>query len=182
MQAFRGAYLWPELKQLLNTWNPIVDRVVDSDELPPEASIGACAAAAATFDASPLGIRFRVPSAGFMLVWATAPTSPAHLIGRRGEFGTLFGGGGPAAAAAAEPARSAAGVPAARSDGALLAAAGGRPRTVTRVVQSCAAMERLGSSNGRGKGTRRRRTDSCPTVHTIIRGGSSGMASSGLCG
>lgn len=174
VQAFREAYLWPELKQMLNAWGPIVDSVVDSEALLPEASIGACAAASSTFDASPLGIRFRVPSAGFMLIWATAPTSPAHLIGRRNEFGALFGSGG---GGAPEGARSSGGVRAVQSHGVLATGGGGGGgggggvRTIRRVVQSCTAVSQL-AAGGSGKGGRRRRKDASPTVHTIIRAGS----------
>lgn len=78
MQAFREAYLFTELKELLQQWSPMLDSVLDPDSLPAEAALDAQAAAAAAFDISPLGLRFRVPSAGFLLIWMTAPESPAR--------------------------------------------------------------------------------------------------------
>lgn len=84
VQSFREVYLFKELKELLHTWTGMLDAAVDSDTLPNDAALDASAAAAATFDPSPLGLRFRVPSAGFLLVWSTSPNSPAHNLAHRG--------------------------------------------------------------------------------------------------
>lgn len=78
-QAFREAYLFSELKELLQQWTPMLDSVLDSEMLPTEAALDAQATAAAAFDISSVGLRFRVPSAGFLLIWTTAPLSPARL-------------------------------------------------------------------------------------------------------
>lgn len=78
MQAFREAYLFTELKELLQQWTPMLDSVLDADSLASEAALDAHAAASAAFDVSPLGLRFRVPSAGFLLIWTTSPESPAR--------------------------------------------------------------------------------------------------------
>lgn len=83
VQSFREVYLFKELKELLHTWTGMLDAAVESDTLPNDAVLDASAAAAATFDPSPLGLRFRVPSAGFLLVWSTSPNSPAHNLPHR---------------------------------------------------------------------------------------------------
>lgn len=83
MQRFREVYLFKELKELLHTWTGMLDASVESSTLPNDAVLDASAAAAATFDPSPLGLRFRVPSAGFLLVWCTSPNSPAHNLSHR---------------------------------------------------------------------------------------------------
>lgn len=84
VQSFREVYLFKELKELLHTWTGMLDAAVESEILPNDAVLDASAAAAATFDPSPLGLRFRVPSAGFLLVWSTSPNSPAHNLSHRG--------------------------------------------------------------------------------------------------
>jgi hypothetical protein len=80
VQAFRSAYLFSELKDLLHVWTPLLDAALYDSSLPQDDCIDASNAASATFDISPVGLRFRVPSAGFFLIWTTHPNSPAlHL-------------------------------------------------------------------------------------------------------
>jgi hypothetical protein len=62
----------------------MLDAAVESCTLPTDAVLDASASASAAFDPSPLGLRFRVPSAGFLLVWSTSPNSPAHNLARCG--------------------------------------------------------------------------------------------------
>ena len=82
LQAFRAAYLFKELKELLHHWGPTIDDALTEDALPPAAVFAAADTAAAAFDITPgsaaAALRFRVPSAAFMLVWVASPHSPAH--------------------------------------------------------------------------------------------------------
>eukprot|EP00892_Ulva_mutabilis_P004455 jgi/Ulvmu1/2381/UM130_0014.1 len=86
-KAFREAYLFAELKELLQMWTPMLDSVLDSELLSTDSALDAQATAASAFDISPVGLRFRVPSAGFLLIWTTAPLSPAHAPQRHAAAG-----------------------------------------------------------------------------------------------
>jgi hypothetical protein len=83
MQAFRQVYLFPDLKAMLRQWGSTLDAAIGGSSLPEDAWLAASDAATAAFDivpGDPSTLRFRVPSAGFMLVWVTSPGSPSHEL------------------------------------------------------------------------------------------------------
>lgn len=83
LQAFRAAYLFTELKDMLHHWELTLDDALADDALPVDVALASADAATAAFDITSgngAALRFRVPSAGFMLVWSVSPNSPARAL------------------------------------------------------------------------------------------------------
>jgi hypothetical protein len=68
---------------MLHHWERTLSDALAEDGMPEDVTIASADAATAAFDINPGGgaaLRFRVPSAGFMLVWSMSPHSPAQQL------------------------------------------------------------------------------------------------------
>jgi hypothetical protein len=132
---------------MLHQWAGQLDAAIGGDSLPEDAWLAASDAATAAFDivpGSPASLRFRVPSAGFMLVWITSPGSPSHELRQEKAPTTALSAPDVRATAANVPEGFAAGGRGGGCGGMLAGASGDASRSADSIAQ----LVRLGGPAG----------------------------------